>query len=90
LAAYEHVLEAVLNSFLGTGDTSYLKQFAIDSDFNDTRAAARKDLSIQAVLAKYNDTQARVTLLVPTISAELWRKPGTLPWYGGVPSISVI
>jgi hypothetical protein len=34
------------------------------------------------VLGEYNDTQARVMLLAPTITPEVWRKAGTLPWYG--------
>jgi Mycothiol maleylpyruvate isomerase N-terminal domain len=82
LAAYEHALEDVLSSFLGSGETPYLEQFKKGPDFNDQQAALRKPHSVQQVLGEYNDTHARVVLLVPKIAPEVWRKAGSLPWYG--------
>jgi hypothetical protein len=82
LAAYEHVLEDLLGSFAGSTETPYLEQFKVSRGFNDEQAALRKEHSVQQVLGEYNDTQARVMLLAPTITPEVWRKAGTLPWYG--------
>jgi hypothetical protein len=82
LAAYELALEGVLSTFLGDKETPHLEEFKSGSGFNDVQAAARKDNSVQQVRGEYNDTYARVMLLVPKISPDVWRRAGTLPWYG--------
>jgi len=82
LAAFEHMLVDVLNSFLGSGATPTLDQYRSDRGFNDVQAAARKDRPFREVLAEYNDTQAQVMDLVRRIPPETWRAVSTLPWYG--------
>ncbi len=82
LAAYEQVLIDILNSFLNSNDTPYLNQFKAGSGFNDAQATLRKDHTVQQVVGEYNDCYAQAMTLVPKISAEIWTKTGTLPWYG--------
>ncbi len=82
LAAYEHVLEDVLNSFFGGAQTDLVKQYASDRAFNDLQAAARKDQPVSQVWSEYNDIFARVTILALQVPRKIWREPGTLPWYG--------
>jgi hypothetical protein len=83
LASFEYVLEEVLATFLDGGTTPYLDQFKDPSgQFNDTQVARRKDQSVAETLAEYNDSHARVMMLVTQIPEETLRQPGTLPWYG--------
>jgi Mycothiol maleylpyruvate isomerase N-terminal domain len=82
LAAYELVLEEVLGTFLGRTETPNLKEFTAGPGFNDAQAALRATRGVQDVLGEYNNVQARVMLLVPQISPEVWREAGRLPWYG--------
>lgn len=82
LAAYEHVLEEVLNSFLGGGDTPYMTEFSKGTGFNDSQAALRQGHTAQEALTEYQETHDRVTILVPQIKPDIWRKTGTIPWYG--------
>lgn len=81
LAAFEHVLVDVLNSFLGGPNTGYLGKFE-NQEFNDTQAALRHDRPFKDVLAEYNEMHEQVRALVPRIGTEKWREVGTLPWYG--------
>src|SRR5215831_3985265 len=81
LAAFEHVLVDVLNSFIGGPNTGYLGKFETQ-EFNDSQAALRHDRPFKDVLAEYTDTHEQVRALVPRITPEKWREVGTLPWYG--------
>src|SRR5438270_773527 len=57
LAAYEHVLEEVLQLFTGGGgEMVYINEYKAGPEFNDNQAALRKDRSVQEVLGEYNDT----------------------------------
>ena len=43
---------------------------------------ARKEKTIQEVLAEYNDTHTQVMTMLAQIPVETRRQTGTLPWYG--------
>ncbi|HXV85861.1 MAG TPA: DinB family protein [Gemmatimonadales bacterium] len=81
LASFEHVLVDVLNSLGPGGPTPHLERFGQEK-FNDDEVAKRKGKTPAQVMAEYRETQARTMELAGRISAELARKPGTLPWYG--------
>ena len=83
LASFEHVLNEILNSFVGSGPTPYLDQFSNhEGNFNDFQVGLRKDKTAQAVLEEYEARHAMNMALIGQIDAETLRRPGTLPWYG--------
>lgn len=83
LTSYEWVLADILRELTGSGPTSHLDAYRrTGMAFNDDQVNSRKGLSAQESLAEYGAAHADVTALAPTISPELYRKAGTLPWYG--------
>ncbi|HEU5099065.1 MAG TPA: DinB family protein [Roseiflexaceae bacterium] len=93
LASYEQVLAEVLESFqpgtvmpsqsTGTSATPLLDAFIEpDGRFNDAQVALRSGRSHANVLAEYVGAYEWVAELATQISAETFRRVGTLPWYG--------
>jgi len=82
LASYELVLIDILGGFLEAGPMPYLDRYRAGQAFNDAEVDARRSLNAGETLAEYNDAQARVMSLIPRISEDVVRRPGTLPWYG--------
>ena len=84
LASFEHILNEVLNSFVGRGPTPYSDQFMSmgGQAFNDFQVDIRKDKTAADALREYEQAHAKSMDLVGQISGEQLRKPGTLPWYG--------
>jgi uncharacterized protein (TIGR03083 family) len=82
LASYELVLGDVLSGFTGGGPTPHLDAFKDFGTFNDAQVALRKDKSPRAIREEYEAAHVRVRSHAERISAETFRMPGTLPWYG--------
>lgn len=82
LASYERVLEDILDSLLGPGDTPYLDRFQASPAFNDAEVAARRGMTIREILDELSASHERTMALIARIPDETRRRPGTLPWYG--------
>jgi hypothetical protein len=50
--------------------------------FNDDQAVVRQDWSVDRVMAEFLDAHERVMRLAASISPDVWREVGTIPWYG--------
>jgi len=88
LASYEVVLVELLSNFIDRIPTPTLDQFRDPTGkFNDEQVGRRTATTGDEVLAEYLAAHQRVLELTPQISAETWRKPGTLPWYGDAYSL---
>lgn len=82
LASYERVLEDVFSNFLAGGPTPYLDEYRKGPGFNDQQVEAREQNSYQEVMEEYAASHSRNMELAASIPAEIWSRPGTLPWYG--------
>jgi uncharacterized protein (TIGR03083 family) len=83
LASYEQVLIEVLTTVQGGGATPSLDRFTDPrGTFNDDEVAARRGLSVADTLAEFEEAHARVVAALTTLSPDLLRQTGTIPWYG--------
>jgi hypothetical protein len=83
LASYEQWLNEILASVLDGGDILTLQRMAQHpDDWNDVEVSARSHLTVEQILAEYNEKQAQNMTLAARIPAETWRQNGTLSWYG--------
>jgi len=83
LASFEHFTADLLSTFAGGSPTPFMAEFIDQHDqFNDKQVAVRKALSLDQVLAEYKGHHEDVVARAGQIPDEVWRKPGTLPWYG--------
>ena len=83
LASFEHVLNDVLNTFLGQNPGPTLLRFNESPQaFNDFEVGSRDNKSAEEALHEYADWQSRNNTLLTEIPAGMLPKPGTLPWYG--------
>jgi DinB superfamily len=83
LASYEEVLVDVLSGFgQERPRPAFDRLLGNPMGFNDVEVAARDGQSPRETLAEFERHHEQVMKLVPTIADEVWRKPGTLPWYG--------
>jgi Mycothiol maleylpyruvate isomerase N-terminal domain len=56
--------------------------------FNDDQAAVRKDWPLDQVMTEFFEAHERVMRLAKSISPEVWREVGTIPWYGAEYSLN--
>ena len=83
LASFEHVLNDVLNTFLGQEPGSTLRRFAESPPvFNDVEVAGRYGKTAEEVLHEYTDWHKRNGILLSEIPASKLPTAGTMPWYG--------
>ena len=83
LTSWELVLGDVLTTFTVGGPTSHLDELGrVQQDYNDSEVAKRQALTPAEVVAEYKAAHARVMKLAPQVPNDLYRKNGTLPWYG--------
>lgn len=83
LAAFEHMVIQVLQSFVTGGPTTLLDRQREDGErFNEVEVAARRQLTAAEVLAEYSEAHGHAIPLVAQIPLELCRQPGTIPGYG--------
>lgn len=84
LASYEHLLAEVLTGFLGGGDTPYLAEIGTVGPlgFNDIEVDKRRSQSAEEIHEEYVIACARSMELAQRLPPDIWRDPGTLPWYG--------
>ena len=84
LASYEHIIAEVFQSFVGGGDTPYMKMMheAHGDEFNTHMVAASQDKSLAEVMADYNAAHEQMKRLFVQIPAQTFPQVGTLPWYG--------
>lgn len=84
LASYELLLEEALRSVAtpGAPTPTIDSQKAEYAGFNDGEIKKREALSPGEVMAEYTATHTRVTELADSMTPELLRKAGTIPWYG--------
>jgi hypothetical protein len=83
LASYEQVLVEILSTFLDAGPTPTLDHYRNpNSNFNDAQVAAREHKTSAETLAEYNDAHTQAMALAAQIPAEVFRRPGSVPWYG--------
>ena len=83
LASFEHFTADLLATFAGGSRTPFMDDFIDRHDqFNDNQIALRKALSQGQVLAEYKGHHEDVVARASQIPGEVWRTPGTLPWYG--------
>lgn len=84
LAAFEHLIIEVLQSFVEGGPTTLLDRQRENGElFNEVEVAARHHLTAAEVLAEYDEARGHAIPLVARIPPELCRQPGTIPGYGG-------
>lgn len=81
LGAFEARFGDILATFVGEPPVTELLTSS-PATFNDDQAAARRDWSVEAVVAELRDSHARVMAFVDRIPADTWREVGTIPWYG--------
>lgn len=81
LGAFEVRFADVLATFVDAEPESDLLS-ADPRTFNDDQAAIRKDWPIERVMGEFLDAHERVMRHAKTISPEVWREVGTIPWYG--------
>jgi hypothetical protein len=84
LASFEHALVDVLQGYLGGGPTPYLDRFLRigNARFNDYEVGRRDGLRYREVIAEYQESHERTMKLAAQVDPEVYRQPGTLPWYG--------
>jgi hypothetical protein len=83
LASYEQVLVDILASFTHETSTPALDKFTtMGGRFNDYEVDQRRTKTMQEVLQELNEAHATTMALITTISPEVLRQNGTLPWYG--------
>ena len=89
LASFEWVLLDVFFACLAESETPNLDQFkAVDGDtFNAKQVGARKDKSPREILQEYDDAYQQVMQVLPRLSENDLRQPGSIPWYGNEYSI---
>ena len=81
LGAFEVRFADVLATFVGAPVLSDL--IAADpATFNDDQAAVRRDWTIAAILAEFDDAHARAMTHARAIPEARWREVGTIPSYG--------
>ena len=83
LASFEEVLVEVLTSLRDSSQpTPLLNRLLADKSFNDSEVAARRDKSVEQVLADYEAAHRQAMALAEQLPDETFRRPGTLSWYG--------
>jgi hypothetical protein len=83
LASFERFTADLLSTFTGGSPTPFMTEFIDQHDqFNDNQVTQRKALSLDQVLAEYKGHHEKVVAHAARIPGEVWRKAGTLPWYG--------
>lgn len=84
LASYEHWLIEILNAQLTNADQPLLTQMGqLGPDgFNDIQVSQRNHLTPEQMLAEFEDAYQQAAQLAAKLPADLWRKNGTLAWYG--------
>jgi hypothetical protein len=81
LGAFEVRFADQLAPFAGAPIESDLPS-ADPRTFNDDQAALRQDWSVDQVLTEFLEAHERVMRLAASISPDVWREVGTIPWYG--------
>jgi hypothetical protein len=83
LGSFELVLVEVLNSILGTGETSLLEEMGRQGvDFNDLQVNRRKEMTMGQVFEEYESAHQAVMAVAARIPTGDWRSAGILSWYG--------
>jgi hypothetical protein len=83
LAAYERLLEEVLDTFLGTDPGPTMAGMAESGpEFNDAEVGRRQSMSVAEILSEYNEAHGRVLAKAAEIPVDTYRETGTMPWYG--------
>ncbi len=84
LTSYEYFCVEVVSSLLGQTENPYMTRMATlgGDKFSQDEVAARQALPVEAILEEYQAVHEQLMGLLPQISAETMRQPGTLPWYG--------
>ena len=84
LASYEWVLVDVFSACVQSAPTPTLDQHnSMDGDsFNEVQVGKRKNDSVQKIFEEYNQAYEEVMKILPRISEDELRQPGTIPWYG--------
>jgi len=83
LTSFEHVLNDVLNTFLGQEPGPTIRRFSESPPlFNDVEVASRQAKTADEILYEYADWYTRNVLLLAEVPAGMSSKVGTLPWYG--------
>ena len=83
LTSFEEVLVEVLSSVHDPSQpTPLLDRLRADKSFNDSEVSARRDKSVEQVLANYEAAHRQVMASAEKLPDETFREPGTLPWYG--------
>jgi uncharacterized protein (TIGR03083 family) len=83
LAAVELLIVEVLTTQVGGGPTPYLDAFKRkEPDLNDKEVARRRDWPVERTVAEYTDAAKRAMDLAARIPADVFRRTGTLSWYG--------
>jgi uncharacterized protein (TIGR03083 family) len=95
LIAYEWLLVDILTSYLADGPTPYLDAFKRDvfkpagADFNDLQVKRRAHQTVAATLAEYHAAHEQAMALIARIPADVFSRPGTLPWNGMEPWVGM-
>jgi len=83
LTSYEVVLVDVLREIGGSGETPALDAFRTQGPaFNDLAVEARREHSLDEVLAELERTHATTLELMAGIAVDTLRAVNTIPWYG--------
>ena len=84
LTSYEVVLAEVLATFTGGGPTPYLSQMTGEGGqaFNDAEVTRRRDMTLDQVVAEFEEVHRQALALAQQIPPELFVRAGALPWYG--------
>ncbi len=89
LASFEWLLADVLSNCADPGPTPALDEYlSMDGDsFNAVQVGKRNEMSMAEVVRDYDAGYEKVMSLLPKLSENDLRQPGSLPWYGDQYSI---
>jgi uncharacterized damage-inducible protein DinB len=83
LGSFELMLEDLLNNLLKNTPTPTLDLYRNQhANFNDEQVNQRSKMTMEQVLAEYQNTFERVMVAAAQVSPEMWNREGLLPWYG--------
>ena len=83
LASYELLLADVLGSLADGRPAPRLDHYLESGPaFNDSEVVVRQHQTSFQTLDEYRSAYEAVADIAPRLSADQWRAPGTLPWYG--------
>jgi uncharacterized damage-inducible protein DinB len=89
LAAYEHLIVDVLNTFQGGKPTPSIEQWTNSrAAFNAAAVEERQYATAQQVMDDFQTTQVEAASLIMQIPPEKVQQPGTMPWYSQQSSLA--